>query len=75
MTAGKKIGGALVNLDLTGCWWPDCFLCQCEATGGGKGGSHTRAGATYNTAVIILNGKWHVGAVPKAQTRHAIPET
>ena len=26
-TAGKKIGGALVNLDLTGCWWPDCYLC------------------------------------------------
>ena len=42
-TAGKKIGGALVNLDLTGCWWPDCFLCECEAAGGAKGGSHTRA--------------------------------
>ena len=27
-----------------------------------------------NTADIILNGKgeWHVGAVPKAQTRHAV---
>ena len=42
-TAGKKIGGALVNLDLPGCWWPDCYLCQCEAAGGAKGGSHTRA--------------------------------
>ena len=156
-TAGKKIGGALTNLDLTGCWWPDCYLCECDT----KGASHTRAGATYtgtcrecggqnvtavydgetgrsgyyrttkghkedivknktdksalakhtglyhpdktgdpsiysvkvnnitkssllrqvregqsindNTADIVCNGKgeWHVGAVPKAQTRHA----
>ena len=163
-TAGKKIGGALVNLDLTGCWWPDCYLCECEDRGGPKGASHTRAGATYtgtclecksqnikavydgetgrsgyyrttkghmkdlatnktdksalakqtglyhqekvgdtsiyelkvnnttrssllrqvregqsindNSADIVCNGKgeWHVGAVPKAQTRHAARE-
>ena len=156
-TAGKKIGATLTNLDLTGCWWPDCYLCEC----GAKGASHTLAGATYtgtckaceannvtavydgetgrsgyyrttkghkkdilnnktdksalakhtglyhpdkagdpsifdvkvnnttrssllrqvregqsindNTADIVCNGKgeWHVGAVPKAQTRHA----
>ena len=27
-TAGKKIGGVLINLDVTGCWWPDCYLCK-----------------------------------------------
>ena len=151
----------MVNLDLTGCCWSDCYLCEC----GAKGASHTRAGATYtgtclecgsqgvtavydgetgrsgyyrttkghkkdietsktdksalakhtglyhpdkagdpsifevkvnnttkscllrqvregqsindNTADIVCNGKgeWHVGAVPKAQTRHAARET
>ena len=29
-TVGKKVGGALVNLHLTGCWWPDCYLCDCK---------------------------------------------
>ena len=24
-TAGKKIGGVLINPDVTGCWWPDCY--------------------------------------------------
>ena len=42
-TVGKKVGGALVNLHLTGCWWPDCYLCDCRA----KGALHTWAGATY----------------------------
>ena len=56
-TAGKKVGGALVNLDLTGCWWPDCFLCECEAAGGAKGGSHTRAGATYSGICLECGGK------------------
>ena len=56
-TAGKKIGGALVNLDLPGCWWPDCFLCQCEAAGGAKGGSHTRLGATYSVICLECRGR------------------
>ena len=56
-TAGKKIGGALVNLDLTRCWWPDCYLCECEAAGGAKGGSHTRAGATYSGICLECKGK------------------
>ena len=29
-TAGRKLGSVLGNLDLTGCWWDDCFLCECE---------------------------------------------
>ena len=56
-TAGKKLGSVLVNLDLTGCWWDDCFLCECEARGGPKGGSHTRAGATYTATCLKCGGK------------------
>ena len=45
-TTGRELGSVLVNLNLTGCWWDDCFLCECEARGRAKGGSHTRAGYT-----------------------------
>ena len=47
----------LLNLDLTGCWWEDCFLCKCEARGGPKGGSNTRVGATYAATCLEYGGK------------------
>ena len=56
-TAGRKLGSVLVNLYLTGCWWDDCFLCECEARGGPKGGSHTRAGATYTATCLECGGR------------------
>ena len=51
-TAGRKLGSVLVNLDLTGCWWDHCFLCECEARDGPKGGSHTRSGVTYTATCL-----------------------
>ena len=72
----------MVNLDLTGCWWPDCYLCEC----GAKGASHTRAGATY-TGTCLECGSQGVTAVYDGETgrsgyyrttkgtRHAARET
>ena len=41
---GKSIKNHLVRLDLTGCPYPDCLLCEC----GEIGASHTRSGAEYS---------------------------
>ena len=41
---GISIKQQLVRLDLTGCFYPDCYLCESGTTGG----SHTRSGAHYS---------------------------
>ena len=46
-TAGRKLGSVLVNLNLTGCWWDDCFLCECEARGRPKGDGEVRLPPDY----------------------------
>ena len=43
-TGGRSLKQHLVKMDLTGCIYPDCYLCEC----GAKGGSHTRAGSHYS---------------------------
>ena len=56
-TAGRRFGSFLVNLDLTGSWWTDCYLCESKAAGGPRGASHTRAGATYTGTCLECGGK------------------
>ena len=46
---GKSLKQHLVRLDLTGCFYPDCFLCE----SGSNGGSHTRSGAHYSGICTI----------------------
>ena len=48
-TGGKKIKDKLVRLDITGCPYPNCYLCEC----GVKGASHTRSGAQYSGVCSI----------------------
>ena len=43
-TAGISIRDQTVNLDLTGCIFPDCWPCE----SGEKGGSHTKRGPVYS---------------------------
>ena len=38
-TGGISLKQSLVRPDLTGCYWDDCWLCEC----GVKGASHTRS--------------------------------
>ena len=42
-TGGISLKQSLVRPDLTGCYWDDCWLCEC----GVKGASHTRSSAHY----------------------------
>ena len=46
---GKSLKQHLVRLDLTGCFYPDCFLCE----SGSVGGSHTRSGAHYSGTCVL----------------------
>ena len=46
---GKSLKNELVKMDLNGCFYTDCYLCQ----SGTKGGSHTRAGAHYSGLCMI----------------------
>ena len=46
---GRSLKNELVKMDLTGCFYTDCYLCQ----SGMKGGSHTRAGAHYSGLCMI----------------------
>ena len=48
-TGGKSLKQHLVRQDLTGCFYPDCYLCEC----GDKGASHTRSGAHYSGICLI----------------------
>ena len=41
---GVSLKQQLVRVDLTGCFYPDCYLCE----SGTKGGSHTRSGVHYS---------------------------
>ena len=43
-TGGKSLKQHLVRMDLTGCFYPDCYLCQ----SGEGGASHTRSGVHYS---------------------------
>ena len=43
-TGGKSLRQHLVRLDLTGCFYQDCYLCESDD----KGASHTRSGAHYS---------------------------
>ena len=43
-TGGISMKQQLVRLDLTGCFYPDCYLCQ----SGNGGASHTRSGVHYS---------------------------
>ena len=43
-TGGKSVKQHLVRMDLTGCFYPDCYLCQ----SGQGGASHTRSGVHYS---------------------------
>ena len=44
-TGGKSLLQHLVRLDLTGCFYEDCYLCESDVKGGA---SHTRRGAHYS---------------------------
>ena len=46
---GKSLKQHLVRLDLTGCFYPDCFLCE----SGSVSGSHTRSGAHYSGTCVV----------------------
>ena len=48
-TGGKSLRQHLVRLDLTGCFYPDCYLCECDD----KGASHTRSGAHYSGICLL----------------------
>ena len=48
-TGGKSLKDHLVRLDLTGCFYPKCYLCEA----GDHGGSHTRSGAHYSGICVI----------------------
>ena len=43
-TGGVSMKQQLVRMDLTGCFYPDCLMCQ----SGGGGASHTRSGVHYS---------------------------
>ena len=43
-TGGKSLKQHLVRMDLTGCFYPDCLLCE----SGERGSSHTRSGVHYS---------------------------
>ena len=43
-SGGTSLKQHLVKTDLTGCFYPDCYLCE----SGTKGGSHTRSGVHYS---------------------------
>ena len=43
-TGGKSMKQTLVRMDLTGCIYPDCYLCE----SGEGGASHTRSGVQYS---------------------------
>ena len=43
-TGGKSMKQHLVRMDLTGCYYPDCLLCE----SGEVGASHTRSGVHYS---------------------------
>ena len=43
-TGGVSVKQQLVKLDLTGCFYPDCYLCE----SGQIGASHTKNGAHYS---------------------------
>ena len=49
-TGGKSLLQHLVRLDLTGCYYPDCYLCESDVKGSG---SHTRSGAHYSGVCTI----------------------
>ena len=44
VTGGKSMKQHLVRMDLTGCYYPDCLLCE----SGEVGASHTRSGVHYS---------------------------
>ena len=48
-TGGTSMRQHLVRLDLTGCIFPDCVLCQSGATGA----SHTRSGVHYSGVCVL----------------------
>ena len=48
-TGGKSLQQQIVRLDLTGCFYPDCYLCEC----GSVGSSHTRSGAHYSGTCVL----------------------
>ena len=43
-TGGVSVKNKLVRMDLTGCPYEDCYLCE----SGSRGGSHTRSGIHYS---------------------------
>ena len=46
---GISLKQQLVRMDLTGCFYPDCYLCESGTTGG----SHTRSGAHYSGICVL----------------------
>ena len=40
----------LVRMNLSGCWYPDCYLCK----GGEGGASHTRSGVHYSGTCTLF---------------------
>ena len=48
-SGGVTLKQQLVKTDLTGCFYPDCYLCE----SGVKGGSHTRSGIHYSGICVI----------------------
>ena len=58
-TGGLSLKQQLVKMDLTGCFYPDCYVCE----SGGKGGaSHTKSGAHYS-AICKLCAEKGVNAI------------
>ena len=50
-TGGVSLKDHLVKMDLTGCFYNDCYLCQ----SGTKGGSHTRSGVHYSGECVLCS--------------------
>ena len=47
-SGGISLKSQLVRPDLTGCLFPDCYICMSET----RGGSHTRRGAVYELQCV-----------------------
>ena len=50
-TGGVSLKRKLVSMDLTGCFYTDCYLCE----GGLKGGSHTKSGVVYSGTCTLCS--------------------
>ena len=48
-SGGVSLKQQLVKTDLTGCFYPDCYLCESDS----KGGSHTKSGVHYSGVCVL----------------------